>query len=195
MIDLEYYKKKFPSLKWDKKLKVFGDMDLKYNCVSHTINVDQFNVWPQENDKSFYMNTVGTISFWPKELPINKSLNNFLNFYQIFGYKEISDETLDKSVRKIAIFCKEGTDLVSHVSLMRGENLWSSKLGYGPLIFHQLHSLEGKEYGEVKCIIKRPITIKREYDWNIVNRYIKIAQLAQMNESLDSDINKNTYID
>jgi len=40
MIDLEYYKKKFPSLKWDKKLKVFGDMDLKYNCVSHTINVD-----------------------------------------------------------------------------------------------------------------------------------------------------------
>ena len=77
---------------------------------------------------------------------------------------------------------------------MRGDDLWSSKLGYGPLIFHQLHSLEGKEYGEVKCIIQRPITIKRENDWNVLNRYIKTAQ-TQIYESLDSDINKNTYLD
>lgn len=192
MIDFEYYRKLFPGLRWDKKLQLFGDITTKYNCIAHTVNVDQFNVWPDENINSFYINSVGTDAFWPRKLPIDESLSTFFKFYKIFGYTEKTDENLDKSVRKIAIFCKDR--VVTHAAVMRGDDLWSSKLGYGPLIFHQLHSLEGKEYGEVKCIIQRPITIKRENDWNVLNRYIKTAQ-TQIYESLDSDINKNTYLD
>lgn len=194
MIDFEYYRRIVPGLRWDKKLQIKEDMNLCYNCIAHTVNVNQFNIWPNKTITSFYLNERGTYVFWPKELPTDKSLSTFFKFYQIFGYTEKTDENLDKSVRKIAIFCEEDTDNVTHAAVMRGDDLWSSKLGYGPLIFHQLHSLEGEEYGEVKCIIQRPITIKRENDWNILNRYIKTAQ-TQIYESLDSDINKNTYLD
>lgn len=63
---------------------------------------------------------------------------------------------------------------------MRTNELWSSKLGSGPLILHQLHYIEGKDYGEVRCFLKRPWSVYTSgLDKTIIDGYWKKSQLGE----------------
>lgn len=151
---------------------VIGPVSIRYNCIAHTIGSRHFHIWPTDNrpyDESIPESPV----FWPTELPKNESLSNFLKMYELFGYERCDDDSYSEKYRKIAIFCKKGTNIVTHGALQYSQNIWTSKLGDGPVISHRLYELEGNMYGEVRCFVRRLRTITKEFDFEVLGRYLK----------------------
>ena len=92
--------------------------------------------------------------------------------YKMFGYELCDDERFEKDYRKIAIFCHKDTDVVTHAALQYGLGIWTSKLGDSYTISHSLRDLEGNEYGEVRCFVRRPRTVTKEFDFGVLSRYL-----------------------
>ena len=137
-------------------------------------------IWPRESETSFYENDEGFVSFWPNDLNDSETLDNFLKFFYKFKFELCNNDNYEPDYQKIALFCIPGTNKVTHASLMRGNGIWSSKIGYYHVILHQLHSIEGKDYGEVCCFLKRPWTVyKSGLDKTIIDSYWKNSQLKE----------------
>ena len=98
---------------------VIAPASIRYNCIAYTIGCRYFHIWPTSNrpyDQSIPSRPV----FWPTELPNSESLNNFLKMYELFGYERCDDDRYSDKYRKIAIYCKTGTNIVTHGTLQFG---------------------------------------------------------------------------
>ena len=56
---------------------------------------------------------------------------------------------------------------------MHTQELWTSKIGHGPVIKHKLNALENGVYGNVRCFMKRPRAITKDLDIKVIQSYIK----------------------
>lgn len=172
MILPESYYNTFPNLSQD--AVVVGPPDIHYNCIAYSINCTKLFIQPIEKRfQPVKHNLDGTIDFWPTELECSWELSNILKFYRMFKYELHENDNYTMKFRKIALFCNPNTNDVTHAALQIGPNIWRSKLGPATLLQHQLYDIEGEIYGEVRCFVRRPRTIPKEYDFEVLERYLK----------------------
>ena len=104
-----------------KDFKIFktnGD----FNCVAFSLDF---------YDKWIWTNT----EFWPYDkIPRNSGLNGFKKLYEINGYEECDDDSLETGYEKIAFYSNGRYPM--HACKQFG-NMWRSKLGPSPSIIEQ----------------------------------------------------------
>ena len=77
--------------------------------------------------------------------------------YRTLGYEPCDNPAFELGFEKIAIYLKDGVP--KHASRQLPNGRWSSKLGSAELIEHDFDALEGEIYGEIRQVLKRPLSI------------------------------------
>ncbi len=119
---------------------------IDYNCVAWAAEDTQRWWWP---DSMFE-------SYWPNNVPREETLLAFIQAFQTLGYMICENSDLEENYQKIAIYTLNNKP--THVARQLFTGKWTSKLGQDEDIEHDnLEGLEGKRYGEVTLVMKRPI--------------------------------------
>jgi len=94
-------------------------------------------------------------------------LENFIRAFGKFGYEPCENSELEENFEKVAIYVSTKDEIhtpkgtPTHMARQLSDGKWTSKLGQDVDISHNsLQSIEGKTYGEIKQILKRPIQSK-----------------------------------
>lgn len=150
-------KKVFENLK-DEEFEITSPFDPKYNCIAHA--ADDNEKWWWTVDKVMAGNDV----FWFNNISYQTTLENFVLAFQKLGYQPCKNAGLEKGFEKVAIYVSIKSEVHSpkgtptHMARQLASGKWTSKLGQDVDITHNtLESVEGKVYGVVKQILKRPI--------------------------------------
>jgi hypothetical protein len=115
---------------------------LKYNCVA----------WAAGQDSRWWAPI--EFSCWPEAAQIGWSVKALESVFQLMGYVVASDPRLVPGMEKVAIFA--AGDEWTHVARQLESGYWTSKLGQGVDIEHELDGLAGSPYGDVAVIMSRP---------------------------------------
>jgi hypothetical protein len=137
----------FPRLR-DGNYTPTSPRDPAYNCVAWAVG-DTQNFWEPVGVAGYY---------WPPGVP--DTLSGWIEVFRLHGYVETSDPNLDTDYEKIAIYLT-GDGVPQHVTRQRASGRWTSKLGKGRDIEHDLQALESELYGEVGVIMCRRCGGKR----------------------------------
>lgn len=114
-----------------------------YNCIAWAAN---------END-AWWSHLPGYR--WPVELrsPLIESL---IAAYTSIGFEVCGEDSPEPGYEKVALYARN--DLWTHAARQLPDGKWTSKLGPEEDISHKSPScLEGMAYGNVHCIMRRPI--------------------------------------
>jgi len=123
--------------------KITSPRDPKYNCIAYAVG-DLSQFWDQINLKGYY---------WPPGAGSIDTLAGWTSIFEIHGYHETEDRTLEIEYEKIAIYASpHGPE---HVARQKATGVWTSKVGKGVDIEHALEALEGEFFGNVVKIMKR----------------------------------------
>jgi hypothetical protein len=98
--------------------------------------------------------------YWPPGVPSPDSLAGWIEVFRIHGYAVTDDRSFEIEYEKIAIYTT-GDGSPQHVARQKASGLWTSKMGKGCDIEHELHVIEGELYGEASVIMRRPCAGKR----------------------------------
>ncbi len=123
--------------------KITSPRDPKYNCIAYAVG-DLSQFWDQISIRGYY---------WPPGAGSVDTLAGWVSIFEIHGYTETTDRTLEIEYEKIAIY--ESADGPEHVARQKASGLWTSKMGKGVDIEHTLEGLEGDFYGKVVKVMKR----------------------------------------
>lgn len=123
--------------------KITSPKDPRYNCVAFAIG-DLTHFWYDVNINGYY---------WPPGVPSADTLIGWTKIFEIHGYEETDNRSLESAYEKIAIYVK--SDSPEHVARQKASGIWTSKMGKGIDIEHTLDGLEGDFYGNVVKIMKR----------------------------------------
>jgi hypothetical protein len=117
--------------------------DPRYNCVAFAVgDVSQF--WYDVSINGYY---------WPPGARSADTIEGWTDVFEIHGYRETVDRSLELDYEKIAIYAS--ADGPEHVARQRASGMWTSKAGKGRDFEHELEWLEGDFYGKVAKIMKR----------------------------------------
>jgi hypothetical protein len=117
--------------------------DPKYNCIAFAVG-DLTHFWDDVPVKGYY---------WPPGIPSTDTLEGWIKVFEIHGYTETNDSTLEPEYEKVAIYAI--ADDPTHVARQKASGIWVSKMGKGVDIEHSLHGLEGEFPGQVVKIMRR----------------------------------------
>ncbi|BAZ29430.1 hypothetical protein NIES4074_18760 [Cylindrospermum sp. NIES-4074] len=119
-----------------------------YNCVA----------WAAEDEQNWWWPDAQNEEYWPPDIPREETLKAFQQAFQTLGYELCQDDALESGFQKIAIYANSNK-IPTHVARQLPDGKWTSKLGQDEDIEHSnLLGLTGNPgYGEVACIMKRPI--------------------------------------
>jgi hypothetical protein len=117
--------------------------DPRYNCVAFAVG-DLSQFWYDVNVNGYY---------WPPGARSADTIEGWTDVFEIHGYRETSDRSLDPDCEKIAIYAS--ADGPEHVARQKASGMWTSKAGKGRDFEHELEWLEGSFYGKVAKIMKR----------------------------------------
>ena len=84
------------------------------------------------------------------------TLDAFKDAFATLSYVPCDGEEPEPSYEKVALFADAQRE-PTHAARQLPNGRWTSKLGTGEDIEHELHSLEGDIYGTVVLLMKRPI--------------------------------------
>ena len=130
----------FPKLRKSKH-KFTSPIDYRYNCIAWSVGDNTRCWWP---DNSLY---------WPEELPIDDSLNSFIQMYSSLGFR-LTELIPEIGVDAVAIYGIGET--VKHAARrLSATGQWTSKLGSQFDIEHTLNAIESKEYGDLLALMSR----------------------------------------
>ncbi len=128
--------------------------DWNYNCIAWAMG---------RIDKPWWPSTIAGYN-WPRNLPREKpaqeTLDNFIRAFKRLRYKVSRNKnySLEKGFEKVAIYVK-GQQNPTHAARQLPSGIWTSKIGDEEDIEHVNPGvLEGKRYGKVAVILKRPTT-------------------------------------
>jgi hypothetical protein len=119
-----------------------------YNCIAWAAG-DTSNWWWPINDPS------DTPRYWPGEVPREETMAAFLAVFAGLGYTVCESEIREIGYEKVALFVSQQR-APTHAARQLPDGLWTSKLGRGEDIEHELRALEGDIYGTVVGLLKRP---------------------------------------
>ncbi len=135
------YESVFPGLK--NGYKITSDQDSTYNCIGWAAGLYEW----LEPDPYFFFK-------WPNGIPRQYTLHAYINLYEQFGFKVCDDDSQEEGLEKVAIFV-DSKDEPTHAARQLISGKWTSKLGQGNDISHNLRDLEGNQYGTVAAIMAR----------------------------------------
>jgi hypothetical protein len=141
---VEHLQVAFPKLA-AASFRVTSDPDPGYNCIAWAAGATHQRWWPLENDDEAY---------WPAGVERAATLEAFQAMFATLGYTPCENEEMEVGVEKIALFA-DATAVPTHAARQLANGKWTSKLGKGEDIEHELHDLEGVLYGAVVVIMKR----------------------------------------
>lgn len=125
--------------------QVTSPADDEYNCIAWAAGVTDAWWWPDP----------GGVKFWPVGARRDESLGAFGEAFASLGYEVCLEEQFEAGLEKVALFAgADGFPL--HAARQLSNGRWTSKLGELEDIEHDLHALEGTEYGSVVLLMRRP---------------------------------------
>jgi hypothetical protein len=123
-----------------------------YNCIA----------WAAEDVENWWWPVAGGLKpgYWPAGVPREETVAAFLQAFETLGYAVCTDGCLEFGFTKIALYAQPTPfRRPTHMARQLPEGIWTSKLGPGPDILHEtLECLEGRVYGTVAVILRRPIS-------------------------------------
>ncbi|MSU77276.1 MAG: hypothetical protein EXS16_04175 [Gemmataceae bacterium] len=119
-----------------------------YNCTAWAAGVTNVWWWPLPNAIGFY---------WPPNVARAETVEAIVAAFATLGYGKASNADLELEFEKVALFANL-YGVPTHAARQTSSNRWTSKIGYGEDIEHDLHTLEGDLYGAVVLILKRART-------------------------------------
>jgi hypothetical protein len=121
----------------------------RYNCIAFAIG-DLTQFW---DDLGLPEGVRVNGYYWPPGAPTAGTLSGWVKVFEIHGYAETDDNSLEADYEKVAIY---GSDIgAEHVARQKASGIWASKMGKGVDIEHTLEGLEGEFPGTVVKIMKR----------------------------------------
>jgi hypothetical protein len=117
-----------------------------YNCFAWAIRDSEHFVEPPGRPPWFR---------WRKDLPTWISLSNYVRFYELEGgFERCEDGSLEEGYEKIALFADGIVPMHAARQLPCGR--WTSKLGRGIDVVHDLETLDGaQDMGSLAVFMKR----------------------------------------
>jgi len=123
--------------------------DPSYNCIAFAVG-DLANFW---DDLGLPEGMRPNGYYWPPGVLGPGTLLGWVKVFEIHGYTETEDGSLESEYEKVAIY---GSDIgAEHVARQKASGIWVSKMGKGVDIEHTLEGLEGEFPGKVIKIMKR----------------------------------------
>jgi hypothetical protein len=123
--------------------------DPKYNCIAYAVGDltqfwDDLGLPPAVRVKGYY---------WPPGAPSTGTLEGWIKVFEIHGYRETDDASLESEYEKIAIYASASGP--EHVARQKASGVWTSKMGKSVDMEHFIEALEGVFCGRVAKIMKR----------------------------------------
>lgn|ERR1700688_264125 len=115
----------------------------RYNCIAWAADDQGRNWWCNRR-----------FAYWPDGAPEEHTLAAFEAAFATRGYERCPDSSLEAGVEKVAIFADARGP--QHAARQLEDGRWTSKLGKGIDVTHELGTLEGGIYGSVACYLSRP---------------------------------------
>jgi hypothetical protein len=123
--------------------------DPRYNCIAYAVG-DLNNFW---DDLGVPDHVRVNGYYWPPGAPTADTVAGWVNIFELHGYSETNDSSLESEYEKVAIY---GSDIgAEHVARQKASGIWVSKMGKGVDIEHTLDGLEGDFPGSVIKIMRR----------------------------------------
>jgi hypothetical protein len=141
MVDLEAL---FPGLRGAKYQVTSPATDL-YNCIA----------WAASDTGRWWWPDLLKQRYWPANATRDESLPAFQEAFGTLGFIICHDERWEIGFEKIAIYADDDGPL--HAARQLANGRWTSKLGELEDIEHDLHDLEGAEYGYVVVVMMRTL--------------------------------------
>lgn len=143
-----------PGLDLDSSFTITSPQDEYYNCISWALEISDRWVWPLEPDDSDDDDITEDVVYWPSELPLSDSIDNFIALFQLYGYELCENGDYETSMKKVVLYAKNGS--CTHASRQLSNGLWTSKMGPLNDIQHGIpESLEGNFFGKIHCFMKK----------------------------------------
>ncbi len=121
----------------------------QYNCAAFAADVTDKRWWPWP------------ACYWPVDHKCEESVDEFVRAFATLNYQPCQSATLEPGWEKIAIYAKGVTPAskkVKHVAKQTRTGKWKSKLGENEdIIHHAAVELCGVSYGNIVCIMRRPV--------------------------------------
>ncbi len=115
-----------------------------YNCIAWAADDDKRWWWPFNY-------------YWPGLQQLDASVAVFTSGFEALGYFPCEERAFEPGFKKVALYA-DNFGQVLHAARQLEDGAWTSKLGEGVDITHQLEGLEGQNYGRVVLILRRQTT-------------------------------------
>jgi hypothetical protein len=123
--------------------------DPRYNCIAYAVG-DTQNFW---DDLGVPAGVRVKGYYWPPGIPNAGRVEGWIRVFELHGYVQTEDRSLEPEFEKIAIY---GSEIgAEHVARQKASGIWVSKMGKGVDIEHTLEGLQGDFPGNVIKIMKR----------------------------------------
>jgi hypothetical protein len=120
----------------------------EYNCIA----------WAAGDTERWWWPLAGSFAYWPSTVPVQETLDAFIKAFATRGFTpcECENQNIEHGYEKIALYVND-TGKPTHAARQLPNGHWTSKLGQGQDIEHELDGLTGSVYGTVAQVLKRPI--------------------------------------
>ena len=147
--------KAFPKLDDDEKFEVTSKATPNYNCIAWAYGYSDRWMWPVPGGSTLLD---GVYYYWPENGIMEPSIDNFIKAFRLKDYELCDNWEFEEEYQKIALYAKpDNWDTCTHASRQLRNGCWTSKLGPSCDIQHGTpYSIENKDYGKVRCIMRRP---------------------------------------
>jgi hypothetical protein len=134
----------FPRLRGG-NYRVTSPPDTHYNCIAWAAGDTRRWWWPERDIENGH---------WPAAAIFAVSRDAFVQAFATLGFAVCAGEGYENGYERIALYA--GQDgLPTHAARQLQGGRWTSKLGNGEDIEHDLRDLEGDMYGRVVQFMKR----------------------------------------
>jgi hypothetical protein len=125
--------------------RVTSPANRRHNCVAWAAGDSENWWWPSANLED---------EFWPPSVKREATLAAFKDAFSTLGYEPCANPESEPDYERIVIYC-DGLGKPTHVARQLPGGRWTSKLGRGEDIEHELKGLEGDVYGRVAVLMRR----------------------------------------
>jgi hypothetical protein len=134
----------FPALRgttW----RVSSPFETRYNCIAWAAGDTTQWWWPRDPAEGYY---------WPAGVERAETLAAFVAVFSLLGYAPCSTAEPETGYEKVVLFvAPDGTP--THAARQLPDGRWTSKLGRGEDIEHELQDICGAVYGSVAQLMRR----------------------------------------
>ena len=122
-----------------------SDPSYDYNCAAWALSRTDQQVWPWPDFP--YV--------WPPGAPMEETLDAFKVAYELEGFQECADDSLEENIERIVIYV-DADGVPTHVARQLLDGRWTSKLGDLRDIDHaSLEVIAGGLYGHPQLFMRR----------------------------------------